>query len=228
MNATTIRSMFVRACYTLAFIPPFRSALYSRAIAPRWPFQQSQKQMAALGDLLTRRGNVEGSYVEVGVAEGWTTIYQHRAMTEAGQRRRMYAVDTFAGFTPDDKAAEEARGKAHGTYDGLFVVNSKRWYDESMRRAGVPVLSYKADASTFDYSRFGPIAFCFLDVDLYHPISEALPRILPHMAPGGVIVVDDCQPDDKWDGALQAYTEWCHENDRPVQIVAGKFGVINT
>ncbi len=226
--ATVLHSKFVKLCYSLAFVPPFRSALYSRAIAPRWPFQSSLHQQQTLARLLLMQRNVPGCYLEIGVAEGWTTIFNNQALKEDGQHRTMFAVDTFAGFTPDDKAAEEVRGKAHGSYDGLFVVNSKRWYDESMRRAGVKIESFQADAATFDYSRFKPIAFCFLDVDLYHPIASALPRILPFMAKDGIIVIDDCQDHEQWDGAKAAYVEWCQRNGEPIEVVAGKFGLIRT
>lgn len=229
MNANTLKTLFVKACYSVAFLPGFRSALYSRAIAPRWPFQNTEEQMQELKRRLLSVASVNGSYVEIGVAEGWTTIFMNQVMKEnPSARRRMFAVDTFQGFTPDDKKAEEIRGKAKGMYDGLFCVNSQRWYDESMRRAGVPVKSFKSDAATFDYSKFGPIAFCFLDVDLYHPIRSALPRILPYMAKGGLIVVDDCQDDELWDGAKQAYFEWCCQKNEPIQVVAGKFGLIHT
>lgn len=220
-----LKTMYLRACYSVAFLPPFRGALYTRAIAPRWPFQQTLEQMNTLSQLLLGVDS-PGAYWEVGCAEGWTTIWQHRAMREAGIARRMFVVDTFHGFTPDDKAAEAARGKSAAEYDGLFSINSKRWFEESMRRAAVPVEAFKADAAVFDYSSLPPPAFVFLDVDLYRPVKEALRRIWPLVPAGGLVVVDDCQPHKLWDGALQAYDEFCRENAQPRQIVAQKFGML--
>lgn len=223
-----LEAAYLKTCYWIAFSPPFRPALYTRAIAARWPFQQSLAQMNTLSSLLLSV-KAEGCYLEIGCAEGWTTIWQNKAMSEAGVSRAMNVVDTFAGFTPDDIEAEYQRGKAEGTYDSLFAINSKKWFDESMRRAGVKVTSYEADAAKFDYSLFKPIAFCFLDVDLYHPIKTALPAIRANMAPGGMIVVDDCDAShDKWDGAFYAYREYCEANGIQPEIVAEKLGIIRT
>ena len=66
-----------------------------------------------------------------------------------------------------------------------------------------------ADAAKFDYASLGPIAFCLLDVDLYIPTREALPKIYKQLSPGGVMIIDDCKPGGDWDGALQAYQEYC-------------------
>jgi hypothetical protein len=37
-----------------------------------------------------------------------------------------------------------------------------------------------------------PIAFCLLDIDLYQPTRDVLPHLYDALAPGGMIVVDDC------------------------------------
>jgi hypothetical protein len=46
------------------------------------------------------------------------------------------------------------------------------------------------------------------------------------MSSGGIIIVDDCQPDQMWDGALQAYQEFARERNLPMEIVAEKLGVV--
>jgi hypothetical protein len=61
-----------------------------------------------------------------------------------------------------------------------------------------------------DYTQFAPVAFCFLDIDLYNPIASVLPRIHDVLAPGGVIIVDDRNPAQSlYDGAGQACREFC-------------------
>jgi hypothetical protein len=47
------------------------------------------------------------------------------------------------------------------------------------------------------------------------------------MAPGGVIVVDDCLADNMYDGALQAYREFTAAQGLPERITHGKLGVID-
>ncbi len=46
------------------------------------------------------------------------------------------------------------------------------------------------------------------------------------MSPGGIIIVDDCQPDQMWDGALQAYQEFTRQREIPAEIVLEKLGVV--
>jgi hypothetical protein len=65
-----------------------------------------------------------------------------------------------------------------------------------------------------------------IDVDLYKPISAILPKVYNELTPGGVIVVDDCQPDTSFDGALVAYEEFIRERDLPSEIVCEKLGLI--
>jgi hypothetical protein len=45
------------------------------------------------------------------------------------------------------------------------------------------------------------------------------------MAPGGIIVVDDCAPGGDWDGALQAFQEFCNDTETRMEIACGKLGV---
>jgi hypothetical protein len=39
------------------------------------------------------------------------------------------------------------------------------------------VRSIRCDVSEFNFTMIAPTAFCLLDVDLYLPIHEALPRL---------------------------------------------------
>jgi hypothetical protein len=64
-----------------------------------------------------------------------------------------------------------------------------------------------------------------LDVDLYIPIRDSLPKIYAAMSPGGVLIVDDCQPNELWDGAIQAYEEFIKEKGIPQEIAFDKLGM---
>ena len=72
----------------------------------------------------------------------------------------------------------------------------------------------------------GPLAVVLLDVDLYLPTLRTLEAIYPLLVPGGVILVDDCQPDQVFDGALQAYSEFTEARNLPFEVVGGKAGLI--
>ena len=96
-----------------------------------------------------------------------------------------------------------------------------------MRREGCSVVAYQADIAHFDLAQLRmSIAFCLIDVDLYQPVRAALERVLPRLDPGGIVIVDDAQPDTLYDGAYQAYREVVKGTERPEEILFGKLGVI--
>lgn len=169
-----------------------------------------------------------GAAIEIGCNQGWTTCWLVEALREAGIHRPYHCLDTFTGFLAHDVAVVNDRGKAAGAYAEYFAVNDQRWLDASVRKFGYTnVKTHKADASNFDYGAIGPIAFALVDVDIYRPVKLSLERVLPCVAKGGVVVVDDCDPKHTlWDGACQAYVEVCRENSLPVDILGEKLGVI--
>jgi predicted O-methyltransferase YrrM len=61
---------------------------------------------------------------------------------------------------------------------------------------------------------------------LYLPVSQALPSIFARLASGGIIVIDDCAPGGIWDGALQAYGEFCSKTGATQEIHCQKLGVL--
>ena len=206
-------------------------AVYSRQPFVRYPYMNRPSEIMEVTKQLLSV-DVPGAAVEIGCNQGWTTCFLLEAMLEQGVKRDYVCIDTFTGFTHEDVDFEyEKRGKANGMYDDNFIINDPRWLDASMKRFGYSnVRVYKADAKNFDYRALGQIAFALVDVDLYRPVKESLERILPQMAPGGVILVDDCCGGEsgRWDGAHQAFKEFCQERSIPPQIVRQKIGIIHT
>jgi O-methyltransferase len=205
----------------------YRSVLcYPRAALDDTLFNIRLGQMVTLQELLLSV-KVPGSYLEVGAAEGHTTCWLGYTMKEAGCLRRMFVIDTLAGFTAIDEAREYGRGKEQGSYNRLFVNNNKEWFDESMKRADLEVVSFASDRSSFDYMQVGPLGFVLLDVDLYRPAKLALPEVYAQTVDGGIVVADDCNPQDPmFDGAYRAYSDFCLTNAIKPAFIAGKFGII--
>ncbi len=89
------------------------------------------------------------------------------------------------------------------------------------------ICSIETDVNEYDLTTLGPLSFVLLDVDLYRPIRKALPELYQVLSPGGIMVVDDCDPSsDRWDGSDQAYKEFMEERSLPSQIIYGKLGII--
>ena len=59
------------------------------------------------------------------------------------------------------------------------------------------------------------------------PILSIKCAIYNNLVPGGVIVVDDCSPlESIYDGAGEAYREFCKEINQQEELVFFKLGVI--
>jgi O-methyltransferase len=199
-----------------------------RYFFPRYQYQFNPGQLCFLCGCVERTASVDGAIVEIGCSNGHTTVFLNKHLNAIKVEKQYFAIDTFGGFTPEDVRVEvHERGKSGEALDA-FTVNSKRWFDYTMSLNSVQrVTSIEADANTFDYDRVGRISFCLIDVDLYRPVRKALQEVLPRMAPGGIVVIDDCSTQAvAFDGALQAYEEFVRERQLPSQIVHGKLGVI--
>jgi hypothetical protein len=183
-------------------------------------------QLATLITELDRVKDSPGAILEVGVARGMTTrfICEHLAQSQR-TNERLYAIDTFESFTPSDIHHEiRVRGKNREELTAFGYIDFDKW--KKNFEAFPFVKACKSDCSTFDYHRIGPIKLAFLDVDLYLPTKQALGRIFEELSEGGVILVDDVKKNLNWDGAYQAYVEFCSERSLRAEFLGVKCGII--
>jgi len=226
---TKIKTHILRASYWLAYRLA-APVVYTRHPFARYPYMSRPSELLELTKQLLSVKE-PGAVVEVGCHQGWTTCFLVEALKEQGVKRNYVCIDTFNGFTPQDARFEyEVRGKSEGLYDDFFLISDPAWLKASMSRFGYTnVTVIKTDAATFNYLALGQIAFAWIDVDLYRPVRASLERILPNMARGGVVMVDDCNAsDDHWNGAYEAYIEACKDHNIKPTIVSQKFGIIYT
>jgi O-methyltransferase len=196
---------------------------------PGYVYEFTPPQLCFLCQSLEETRHLEGSVFEVGCSNGATTVFLNKYMDAQGISKPYYAIDTFSGFVTEDVQYEIAnRSKTTDMYSGRFTANKKKWFDATVRQHGITrVQSIEADVNKFDLRSLGPISFALLDVDLYRPIKKALPELHEMLAPGGIIVVDDCDAGNvRWDGADQAYKEFMEGTKRPAQIIHRKLGVV--
>jgi O-methyltransferase len=194
----------------------------------RYDYSFSPRQLGFLVECLDRTSTVPGTILEIGCAYGHTTAFLNKHLDVVGDERDYVCVDTFEGFTSSDTVFEEGeRGKRRGEYRNRFADASLRSFQRTMANNGITrVTPVKADIGTWTADVATGVSFCLVDVDLYRPVEASLNKIVPLVAPGGIVVVDDCQEHPLWDGALQAYVEFTAREGIPRKIVEGKFGVI--
>jgi O-methyltransferase len=169
----------------------------------------------------------EGTVLEIGVGGGTTSVVINKFMQERSINRPFYAIDTFAGFTKEDADFENKERGKRSDYTG-YQTNSRAWYQKTLIAHGIENAHViQSDAKLVDYSIFAPLAFCLLDVDLYKPVEFVLPRLYNVLAPTGIIVVDDCSLEESlYDGAGQAYRNFCAKLEIPIELAHDKLGVI--
>jgi hypothetical protein len=194
---------------------------------PYYPYGIEPIQLATIINELERLRGVRGNIVEIGVARGMTTrlICEHLIRRGMESDQTFFALDTFSSFTADDLQYEVAnRSKSPRELVGFAYNDIDVWRRNFARFSFITAV--QADCGAFDYAELSPIKFAFLDVDLYRPTAAALPRLYDCLVPEGVIFVDDVQDDCAWDGAYQAYMEFCSSRNLAPNIVGRKGGLI--
>lgn len=189
----------------------------------------SPPQLCFLCQCIEKTKNVSGDVVEIGCATGATTVFLSKYMDAQGIEKKYFAIDTFAGFTNEDLECEVSKiGIDKRQWKPIFQFNSKKWFDSTMRLNNIDqVKSIQIDVNEFDFSSLGSLSFCLLDVDLYRPTKKSLPQLYDNLSSGGMIIVDDCVPNDtRLYGADMAYKEFMEEISKPINIVYEKLGII--
>ena len=137
-----------------------------------------------------------------------------------------YAIDTFESFTKKDLAWEiNKRGKKKSELEGFSYNNFEKWSNNFVEFPFIKPI--KSDCSIVDYSKLGPLKLVFLDVDLYLPTITTLRMVYDNLSNGGVILIDDVTNNNRWDGAYQAYLEFCGEINKEPEIFDNKCGIVN-
>ena len=199
---------------------------YTRLGVPGYPYIVEPIELATIVSELDRMKDMRGSILEVGVAWGQTTRFVCEHLAASGRVfEQYYAIDTFDSFCPRDVEFEvNHRGKTREEVSGFGYLDFEVW--KRNFREFKFLTAFKADCSTFDYSLVAPIKFAFLDVDLYLATRSALTQIYENLAEGGAVLVDDVKQQSRWDGAYQAYEEFCAESGLPFQLIGNKMGII--
>lgn len=201
-STLAVVSHFRRTVFQLASLTPFGKYLFYR-----YNYSFTPSQLCFLVTCLTRTAHAHGSVVEIGCAYGNTTVFLEKHLQAIGDFRAYICIDTFNGFTHEDREFEEsARGKLSSVYEHRYADASLRSFRRTLANNGITrVIPIQADIKSYDMEPLSEISFCLIDVDLYLPVKAALEKVIGLVSSGGIIVIDDCQEHPLWDGALQAY-----------------------
>jgi hypothetical protein len=218
---SSLRASLTEVAKTIAF-------RHTKLGVPTYPYPNVEPiQLATLVTEIERLKQVKGNIVEIGVASGRTTRFlcEHIVSQNLQDTLTLYAIDTFASFTKQDLEFEvKQRGKKLSELMAFGYNDFEIWKRNFATYPFVKAL--QSDCAAFDYARVAPVKVAFLDVDLYVPTRRTLPKLYEVLVPGGVILVDDVRDNQVYDGAYQAYMEFCQELRVAPRLVGNKCGVI--
>jgi asparagine synthase (glutamine-hydrolysing) len=195
--------------------PPIISAVRRNSLT-----YLDEKALLDLFELVARmeRDGVDGSLVEAGCALGGSAIVMAAAKS---QTRAMYVYDVFSMIPPPSEKdgpdvharyTEIRAGKSKGIGDDKYYGYVDNLFDRvvsNFSKLGLPVeentvrLVKGLFQDTLTISE--PVAVAHIDGDWYESVMTCLRRIVPHLVPGGVVVVDDYHA---WSGCRTAVDEY--------------------
>lgn len=141
---------------------------------------------------------VAGMVVEAGVAKGGSALALAAAMRDG---RCLHLFDTFQGIPPPsandgkdvhDRYAVIKAGKAGKGYYG-YMPDLAGFVASHFVKVELGLTPPTMHAGLFGDTMWpaGPIAFAHIDGDWFQSVTDCLSRLVPCLAPGGSIVLDD-------------------------------------
>ena len=162
-----------------------------------------------------KKEGIQGDFAELGVYRGNTSAVLADYAGEMG--RKLFLLDTFEGFHPDDIQKDSDRG----VFSDTDIQSVKQ-------------LVQHADICTYLIGRFPDSAtdelasarFCFvsLDCDLYKPMKAGLEFFYPRMEEGGYMFIHDYSSPHWQDECTKAVDEFCEEKNIKVVLLPDKSG----
>lgn len=151
------------------------------------------------------RSRIPGDVVECGTARGGSAAFLALALERLGDRRTLWAFDTFEGIPPPT-AGDPDRAIA-ARYTGAFRAELSD-VQALFHRLGVLTRARFVKGllqDTVPRASVERISLLHLDCDWYESVRVCLEHLWDRMSPGGIIQVDDY---GHWAGARTAVDEF--------------------
>jgi len=185
------------------------------------PFVLAPERLYLYMHHLIQTKDVPGAVVEIGCNLGGTAVIAKRMLDRLDVHKTYVCIDTFDGFVSEQFETDAALGTP-AKDQNLFSGNSRALVAKIMQRHGCDDVDLvQGDVMLVpDDELPEQCSGVLLDVDLTEPTYVALQRFWPRMAPGGFILVDDCQDGGSWKARF-GYSAFCRENGCPERYMYG-------
>lgn len=170
---------------------------------------------------------IDGAFVECGVWKGGSSFLMAKRLAERNSfSRSIWLYDTFEGMV--EPGTEDIRSNGATAAEMLLREDSRK--DESLiwAIANEQEVRSNMEASGYDSSRFRfvkgdvcetlrenlpeKIALLRLDTDWYESTRCELELLMPRMAKGGIVIIDDY---GDWQGSKKAVDEYLGRMTNP-------------
>lgn len=129
-----------------------------------------------------------GNIIEFGAYKGGNAAFLGRVARETLPGAQIFALDTFAGMPPTDRAIDAHSGGDFGDahMEEVAAFLSKQRLDNVHLVKGL----FEETAGEIA-ARHGPFTLAHIDCDIYSAVAFAYNTVRTAMVPGGYIVFDD-------------------------------------
>jgi O-methyltransferase len=190
--------------------------------------ERGLRGLAAAVDLIVGE-RIEGCFVECGTWRGGASFLMARRSLRQGSPRQVWMFDSFEGLPPPgpadgpSAAAYTADTKSPWYYDNCtasFDAVEASARDLGLRTQVQPVKGWFDQTLPSHKVELGSIALLRIDADWHESVATCLEELVPLVANGGVVILDDYHT---WDGCTRATHEFLCRHDLPYRI-GGGFG----
>ena len=173
-------------------------------------------------DLFRKSSTLRGEIVECGVFKGNSLMrwIKFRSVLENSYSRKIYGFDTFGHFPEAsieeetlqrDKFIDEAGSQSVRKNDFLDYLKKLNLYENIFLIEG----DITQTAPDFiNRNKEIRISLLHIDVDLYEPTKVSLEIFFPHVAKGGIVILDDY---GAFPGANKAIEEYFYNKDYKIK-----------
>ncbi len=180
--------------------------------------QVDRRELAVVLEQLRRSLDMKGDVVELGCYLGTSALFIRRILDASGSLKVFHVYDSFEGLP--EKHAQDQSVAGDQFVAGELRATKKQLVDQFKKaHLTVPIVHKGWFESLTDQDIPETIAFAFLDGDYYSSIRASLQLIESHMAPGGIIVVDDYRS-EALPGAARALDEWARPRGLDIHVEA--------